>query len=331
MIAQRWCIALSPDGAARTVSADIAKICASEIGDRCKIFDTFAYRSAFARLVMQTDDNLVADLLNQSLIVSCLDFKATHLLVTALAPVTLFALNLLRSYGVTTIHWFFEDFRRVPYWSDVVEGYDHFCAIQRGPIESYCRKKNIHFHFLPTASGLPQTVDSGNERPYDIVFIGIPSKYRIHCLEKCAAQGYSLAIGGSGWKSYRGPLEKNIVSGEWIDAAASWHILHQAKIAINLSVDEPQEREHIHSSPRIFEAMAAGCLLVTEEAPLLAESLSSCTYQTFTSINEACEKIGTVLREYSAYSGDIIKNRQTVMSKHTYRKRFEQLTVIAGR
>ncbi|MBN1129370.1 MAG: glycosyltransferase family 1 protein [Chitinispirillaceae bacterium] len=331
MMAQRWCIVLSPDGAARTVSTHIAKTGVSEAGDRCKVFDTFTYRQTFTRLLTQTDDTLIVDLLNQSLIVSCLDFKATHLLVTALAPVTLFALNLLRSYGVVTVHWFFEDFRRAPYWTDVAEGYDHFCAIQRGPVEAYCRGKNIRYHFLPTACSVPEPFAIGNERPYDIVFIGIPSAYRIDCLEKLASEGRSLAIGGGGWKSYRGPLEKYIVGREWIDSQASWRLLNQSKIAINLSVDEPREREYTHISPRVYEAIAAGCLLVTEKTPLLADSFPGCPCTTFTTIDEACGQIATMLRHYGSSSGERENNRRMVLSGHTYRKRFEQLMNIAAR
>lgn len=177
---KRWFLVLSPDGAARTVSMQCAKAFEKRLGPDCKIFDTLTYRKAYSQLQKHETDEFTVDLLNQSLIVSCLDFSATHILVMALSPVTLFTLDLLRKQDVKTIHWFFEDFRRATYWKDVMPGYDHFCAIQRGPLPDACRKSGSEFHFLPTATGLVSTSSQlSGDRQFDAGFIGIPSPYRV--------------------------------------------------------------------------------------------------------------------------------------------------------
>jgi hypothetical protein len=327
---QRWFIALSPDGAARLVGNNIAGALGRQYGKRCKIFDTLAYRQAFTRLLAQNDDDMVADLINQSLAISCLDFQATHLLVTALTPVTLFTLNLLRKYRVVTVHWFFEDFRRAPYWTEVARGYDHFCAIQRGPVEQFCSAQGIRFHFFPTAYGVEASASCGlaDKRVYDIAFVGIPSAYRISVLERFAAVGFSMAIAGSGWKSYHGVLEPHIVKRDWTDTAEVSRILAGSKIGINLSVDEPVEPAYTHISPRVYDILLAGCLLLTEEAPLLTESLPGCTYQTFASIDQAITSARNLLDEYPAHAVSIEKNRTTVRSECSYERRAMQLMTL---
>ncbi|MBN2036470.1 MAG: glycosyltransferase family 1 protein [Chitinispirillaceae bacterium] len=330
MSGQRWFIALSPDGAARSVSMHIARAFSLDLQERCKTFDTFTYRQAFSTMLVQHDDNCIADLLNQSLIVSCLDFKATHLLVTALAPVTLFTLNLVRAYGITTVHWLYEDFRRARYWNDVLSGYDHFCAIQHGPLEVLCKQHGRRFHFFPTACCGAELHTAPGVRTTDITFIGIPSVYRIAVLEKLAATGRSLLIAGSGWKNYRGPLEPSIVKSEWVDTAAAYDLLQKAKIGINLSVEEPLEPEHAHVSPRVYDVLAAGCVLVTEQVPLLAEFLPDCTCHTFDGIDRVCETVNAVLAGYDTLGSRIDANRKTVLSNHTYRKRREQLAALVG-
>lgn len=329
---QRWFIILSPDGAARTSATCIAGAFSRHFGDRCKTFDSLTYRQTFSRMLVQHDEDFIADMINQSLTVSCLDFQATHLLVPALAPVTRFTLNLLRKYHVVTIHWFFEDFRRASYWSEVLPGYDHFCAIQRGPIELYCKKQGVHYHFLPTAcSTAAQASAPINTNPtHDVAFIGIPSAYRIAVLEGLVKAGFSLLIAGSGWKNYTGALDGFIVKREWVDGADAARILTQAKIGINLSVDIPIEVEHTQISPRVYDILLAGCLLVTEKVPLLADTLSSCTYHTFTSIDQAIITIRKLLNEYSSHAADREKNRAAIVTEHTYDHRAHMLMNMTG-
>jgi hypothetical protein len=327
---QRWFIALSPDGAARLVGNGIARAFERQFGERCKTFDSLAYRQAFTRMLSQRDDDMIADLINQSLAVSCLDFQATHVLVTALTPVTLFSLNLLRKYQVVTVHWFFEDFRRAPYWTDVARGYDHFCAIQRGPIETFCKTQGIRYHFLPTACAATAAAGDSAEsnRIYDIAFVGIPSAYRISALERLAANGFSLAIAGSGWKSYHGALDPHIVRREWTDGAEASRLLAKAKIGINLSVDEPNEPAYTHISPRVYDILLAGSLLLTEEAPLLLESLPGCACHTFASIDRAVTLARRLIDGYPAHTASIEKNRAIVLAEHTYERRALQLMAM---
>lgn len=326
---QRWFLVLSPDGAARTMSMHCAKAFEERFGVDCKTFDSLTYRTAYSQLQKRVNDDFTVDLLNQSLIVSCLDFavpQATHVLVMALSPVTLFTLNLLRKQGVKTVHWFFEDFRRATYWKDVLPGYDHFCAIQQGPLPEACKASGSEFHFLPTATNLVSaTAPPPGDRPYDAGFIGIPSPYRIAVLELLLQKGLTIAIGGSGWNTYRGVLQKSIIKSQWMTEEESFGIMCRSKIGLNLSVDEPSDREITHISPRVYDLLMAGCALVSENVPLLEKSLPGCAFYTFNSPYDAYRAIQNALSDYPAFKETAEKNRLQVLQNHTFQQRVAQL------
>lgn len=326
--ADRWFIALSPDGAARTMSLRCAKAFEEHSGPACKTFDSLAYRKVFDGMQKLRDDDMTVDLLNQSLVVSCLDFSATHLLVMALAPVTLFSLNLLRRQGVTTVHWFYEDFRRATYWKDVLAGYDHFFAIQRGPLVEACKAAGSNYHFLPTAATAFSPASPSSDRPYDVGFIGIPSPYRITVLELLLRKGFSIVIGGSGWNSYRGILQESIVNSRWVTDEDFFKIMGKSKIGINLSIDKPVDRELTHISPRVYDIMVAGCSLVSENVPLLPESLPGCDYYTFNSMEDVHQVVQKALVDYPASKNRCEKNRMLVVQRHTFRQRVEELMAL---
>ena len=166
---RRWCMTIPPAGAARMVATHVLKALTHTMGqEKVKCFDTLTYQNGFNQLLKTPNQTTLVDLINHALIVSCLDFGASVLLVPALSPVSLFSLNLLRRYSVTTVHWFYEDYHRATYWHAILSGYDHFCAIQKGPLPEECRKKGSSFHFLPTAITIPSVPFNGCHRLYDI-------------------------------------------------------------------------------------------------------------------------------------------------------------------
>ncbi|MCU0609902.1 MAG: glycosyltransferase [Chitinispirillaceae bacterium] len=332
MSTQRWMIALSPDGAARMVSDHVAHEFAARTDIASGTFDTYAHRQGFSRLLKENNDDVVADLVSQSLIVSCLEFQATHLLVLALAPVTLFALGLLRRSGIKTIHWFYEDYRRAPYWRDVLAGYDHFCAVQKGPLPGACRAAGAEFHFLPTAAAAPlKTAQDApeRERELDIAFIGVASLYRIALLEELVKTKLTVAIAGSGWESYKGPLQPCIVcTRRWTTEEESFALLARAKIGLNCSVNVPDSESQV--SPRAYDIIAAGCVLLTENVQLLAESLPDCSPFTFDTPEEAVLSAEKIVAGYAEIRSCLETNRSAVMHAHRYSNRVETLLRFAG-
>lgn len=326
----KWFIVLPPDGAARQAGLETITAFESLLGkDRCASFDCATYLSAFSSLLKTADDNMVVDLLNQSMLVQCLAFEATHLLVLALAPITVFTLSILRKQKIQTAHWFYEDFRRATYWKDVIAGYDSFFAIQKGPITDECLRRNVRFAYLPTAvSGAlaGKTVEPCSQRTLDVAFVGIPSSYRMEILEHLAQNGISLVIGGSGWADYRGPLSASVMATNWVNELQAQTILGSAKIGLNLSVSSPAaDPANAHVSPRVYDVLAAGCVLVTEDVPLVKDALQGLHVSFFSDKENAARVIKDVLKGIGAEQPFCDSNAAAVARDHTYLNRVREI------
>jgi hypothetical protein len=328
---QRWCVVLPPAGAARTAALHTAEAFTTLLDTGCcKVIDSYTYLQLFEKKCISHDDTFTVDLFNQSCAIACLDFEASHCLVCALAPITRFTLQLLQKYNIVTCHWFYEDFHKAIYWQSVLPGYDHFFAIQHGNLETACIDAHVRFHFLPTAAGCGNYPYNEIERNYDIVFIGIPSVYRISVLECLVRTSTRLAIAGAQWETYHGILEPFIVSSGWIDEADAFQLMQQSIIGINLSFDNPTERGDVHISPRIFDLAAAGCIVVSEETPLLHETLSDVVCHTFTDSRDAVATITSLLADRLNYKSECVRNRSAILTKHQYIHRASALLHASG-
>jgi len=331
MTTQRWFISIPPAGAARVVALHAADAIKNRLGiQNIKVFDCLAYQNGFANLLKVNDEDISVDLLNQSLVVSCLDFDATVFLSGALSPVTLFTLRLLKKQNIKTIHWFYESYKRASYWQMVVSGYDHFLAIQKGPIPGFCSRNGSKYHFLPTVCSSCDDGELSPEREFDAAFIGIPSRYRIEVLETLAASGLRLAIAGSGWRNYDGPLRAMILNDSWTDQSRSAQILKNCKIGLNLSVDDPAGDADTHISPRVYDVLAAGCILLTENVPLLYDSLQGCRFHTFSSQDEICGIVKGILESYSTEFSYTESNRRIILQSHRYENRIDELLAVTA-
>jgi spore maturation protein CgeB len=328
----RWMLVLPPEGAARIVALKTADAFQKRVGLDCfKYFDTLTYIQVFKKLLSKQDDNLIIDLVNQALIISCLDFGTSHLITRALSPVTLFTLNLLRKQNIKTIHWFYEDYQRALYWKDIINGYDYFFSIQKGNFAKICHDLGINYHFLPTASSAFKIADINQSGvKYDIAFVGIPSSYRIYILEKLHNLGYKLAIAGSGWNSYTGPLEKVILSSSWTNEEEMNEIFTHSKIGLNLSVENPQGRNDVHISPRAYDILACGSILLTEDVPLIYDCLKECRFHSFTDHDDVCRKTETLLNSADQEKTFAEANRILINKSHTYQNRIEEIIFVCS-
>jgi len=323
----------SLEGAARQVSESIAASFNEKIPPGSfHIFDCKKYLSSFLKLLKTHDETIAVDLLNQSLIVQCLQFSITHLFVSALCPVTLFTLNLLKKLNIITIHWFYEDYKRADYWKEVIPGYSWFFAIQKEPIKRLCKRYNCRFYYLPTATS-DSTISFSSQaimykKKADISFIGIPSDYRISFLEFLAQNGISLMIAGKGWDRYHGLLTEYIIENTWVDSLKMMEIIHYSRIALNLSVKNPdEERSSAQVSPRVFDILSSNTILFTEDVPLLYETINHCHFYTFKNKEEALTKILSILKDTSIalLHKKISDNQKIIAANHTWNNRVDTI------
>jgi len=279
-------------------------------------------------LLKDTDEDMVVDLLNQSMMIKSLDFGTTHLLVVPLSPITLFILNLHKKMGVKNLHWFYEDYRRAEYWKGILGGYHAFIAVQKGEVESECRALGVTFKYLPTGTHPHEGPIIGAEslRGVDVAFIGIPTPYRTEVLESLVADGVKVKVAGSGWDRYLGPLKDFIISGKWVSSNESRQILIGAKIGLNLSVHDPTpDRDNTQISPRVYDIIDSNCLLVTENVPLAKESLGDIEYLTFDSHLDVIKVIKTGLENFKTHQGSFARNKDIIHSDYSYANRAAEI------
>jgi len=332
-----WLFLLPPDGAARQNALYLLNAFQAKTASRHQVhvFDCKKYLAGFDNLLKTPGGDMSVDLLNQSLIVQSLQYKTKRCFIPALCPVTLFTLNLLREQQITTIHWFIEDYKRAAYLRDVLPGYSWLLAVQKGPLPELCRSMNCQFHYLPTAASdycisLADT-HRGEKRRADIAFIGFPSPYRTALLEYLLSNKLSLVIAGEGWHSYRGPLRESIVSGAWVDAPRAAQILGSAAAGLNISFDDPfAHPADAQISPRVFDILALSQALVTEDVPLLHETLGDCHYYTFNSREKAVAQAKKIVAETAdeRVQKKYRENRDVLLQKHTWEKRADDIIAL---
>jgi hypothetical protein len=330
---KKWMVVIPPEGAARQVGEKAWEaLCAILPPSDRKLFDTKPYMDAFDRLLKNPADDMVVDLMNQALVVQCLDFRATHVLVVALSPVTRFTIDLLRRDGIVPLHWFIEDFREAKYWKDVLPAYGHFLAIQRGPREAACAEAGVRYAYMPTAAILKPrpSVKAWKERAEGIAFIGFPSKYRIEVLEALAKEGLPLKVAGLGWEKYRGPLEAHLTGRGWFGPEEAFKLLENARIGLHLPSEDPSaDRGNCHVSPRVFDILAAGCLLMAEEAPMIRETLRDCAIREFRGPADAARTARNVLHD-GIPDATLVANRSVVLRDHSFTRRMTDILALGG-
>jgi len=324
----KWMLVLPPEGAARQVGEKAWETLAAQLpaADR-KLFDTKTYLDAFDRLLKEPSDTMVVDLANQALIVQALDFEATHILVIALSPVTRFTVDLLRRRGLRMVHWFIEDYRQAKYWKDVLPAYSDFLAIQRGPVEAACAAAGVRYAYMPTAPILKprEAVRPWRDREAAVAFIGFPSRYRVDVLEAMAREGIPLRIAGLGWDRYRGLLESHLTGRGWFGPDEAFKLLEGTRIGLHLPNDDPSsDRSDSHVSPRVFDILAAGCLLMSEEAPLIRETLAGCGFTEFRGPLEAARAAKAAFAEPPA-DETLARNREIALLEHSFARRMADI------
>jgi spore maturation protein CgeB len=326
----KWFIVIPPYGAAHILGKEIYKAFENILDkNRIKLFDCSKYLFFFNNILKNPDQTMAVDLLNQSMLTQCIDFKPDHILVCALSPITLFILNILKKQNINTVHWFYEDYKRALYWKDVLDGYNFFFGIQKGEIKLECEQKNIKFYYLPTAASydfIELSQNSTQTKNFDVAFIGFASEYRIEFLEYLYDEGISIIISGSGWEGYNGRLKKNIISTNWVNNKEAKSIYQKSKIGINISFNSPQSnKENVQISPRVFDILASNCVLFTEDIMLAQETLNNLHYYTFSSKEDCLKKIKAVLNDYDKEKMFFEHNRQEILKNHTYENRVKKI------
>jgi hypothetical protein len=80
-------------------------------------------------------------------------------------------------------------------------------------------------------------------------------------------------------------------------------------------------------SPRVFDILAAGCLLLSEEAPLIRETLAGCGFLEFRGPAEAGRAAKAALAEPPAEE-TLARNREIALSEHSFARRVADILAL---
>ena len=326
----KWFLVLPPQGAARSVFQSLVVEFSDLVGKmNCVLFDCQSAEQFLGSSLahpLTSHPDLHTDFLNHLLVVQALDQECTHLLAGALAPISLFSLKLLQKYGVHNSLWFYEDYQRVGYYQEVLQGYNNFFAIQQGKLPQECLYQGTNYHYLPVATQLASPTPSLNfshqARTIPCLFLGVPSPYRIEVLEYIYQAGIPIKIAGAGWASYQGILKNQILLDVWTPPDRAQYLFEQSLACLNLSYNNPgTQRSLPQTSPRAFDALAAGCELITEETELIFSDLKNMDFFTFTEKEQLPNLIKQSIANFDLRETQHLKNRKEIFEGHTYRHR----------
>ncbi|MFI5009030.1 MAG: glycosyltransferase [Solirubrobacterales bacterium] len=133
-----------------------------------------------------------------------------------------------------------------------------------------------------------------------------------------------LAIWGSGWE---GLIDTTRVVGEHVPNSELRHVYGSAGIVLNDHWEDM--REHGYISNRIYDALACGALVLSDDVPGLTERFGEAVaiYRSAEELHESIERLLADPRELRR-RGEL--GRATVLSEHTFAHRVDELLAIVA-
>ncbi|MDX9870188.1 MAG: glycosyltransferase, partial [Candidatus Cloacimonadales bacterium] len=287
-------------------------------------------------LKLETNQNAFAkrltDMMSDLLWDKYLKFKPHIVFCLAQAPIEPQVINAIRKAGSVVAFWFVEDFRRFPYWQDVIDFVDCFFHIQRGEFEHILdQAKYNKAMYLPMASSANfielAKNDSINSDFFqaDVSFMGAAFANRINFFSQL--HGFNLKLWGTGWYDFDIFKDKCPLQEARISIAQSVKIYQNSKININLHSamsDSVFNQYGDFINPRTFEILAAQGFQLVDDSPVIREFFTPDEdLVVFNSIEEAVDKIKFYLNNDSLRKKIAENGYRKVMQYYTYKDRMK--------
>lgn len=280
--------------------------------------------------------NKLNELLTDLLWEQFLEFRPHILFCLAQAPISPQVIKAIRQSGTIVIFWFVEDYRRFPYWDEVIQYVDYFFRIQNAEFTDKIKiYPNTISEYIPMAcqpdihkalatSEIPDIYKS------DISFMGAAFNNRVNFFRELSH--YNLKLWGTGWEIYDELSSNCMLEGKRIDIEESVKIFNGTKININLHSsmeDTIFDQYGDFINPRTFEICACGGFQLVDDRLCLREIFTpDYNIVTFSSLEEAKDKIDYYLSHDNERELIAKRGQQLVLEKHTYQMRIEQMLKI---
>ena len=193
-------------------------------------------------------------------------------------------------------------------------------------------------HWLPMACDpdLHRSVELSTEtkKQYgnDLVFVGSYYPNRAELFQKLT--DFDLGIWGPGWEKLKSdsPLRR-FLKKEQVKPETWLKIYSAGKIVLATHYQDPENRFPVYqASPRIFEALACGAFVITDnqrDVILLFKGGEHLVY--YDNPDDLIEKIKYYLNHPSERERIALQGREEVLKNHTYEHRIEKLLSVVGK
>ncbi len=178
-------------------------------------------------------------------------------------------------------------------------------------------------HYLPVAYDPGTHRDTGIERRYLVGFIGGYNATREHYLLSLAKEDLLSYVVGGPWKA---PALCRLCRAANIPASATAELYRQTRLVINVFRDihhyNGRRVQPYSLNPRIYESLACGALVVSEQRPELAEVLPD--LPVFSNAAQLLDTVRALLTDEEHYRA-IQRTCVRHLAEHTYRARLLQI------
>ncbi len=189
--------------------------------------------------------------------------------------------------------------------------------------------RHSNAHYLPLAYNPSIHRPGTGPKPHDVGFIGGYNARRERYLSALAASGLLSYVVGGPWKS--AALRKLCLSGN-VSPAETTRLYQCTRLVINVFREQHHyNRERIPPyslNPRVYEALACGALVVSEERPELLERFPE--LPRFTGADQLVSVTATLLRDRPRCE-HLLQTATARLSGHSYRNRLIALLAACAR
>ena len=276
--------------------------------------------------------------INKKIISLALETKPDIAIITGGHRITSRTVTTLKDRGVCTVLWTIDppiDFQPI---IDVAPLYDYIFCQGTEAIELLSREG------IQGAKWLPMACDPSEHRPVelsaeekehygnDIVFVGSYYPNRAELFENIS--DFDLGIWGPGWEKLEAKSKlRRCIKGSHTPPSEWLKIYSASKIVLVTHYQDPEERFPVYqASPRIFEAMACGAFVVSDNQRDVFSLFKDGEHLVrFDNPVELIEKIKYYLDQSEERERTATQGREEVLKNHTYEHRIKKLFSVAGK
>jgi spore maturation protein CgeB len=324
-------------------SLEVARSAAAaveEAGARARLADMSVHAEAFhalgsleahagARAALQ---ERLAHLLGDAVVAVAAEWKPDLVLALAQAPLAEPALHRLRGLGIATAFWFVENFRVLPYWTQVARHYDWFYAIQPGEfLERLAGAGAPRPRYLPMAFDpgrhhpVPLTAEEAARFESEISFAGSPYLNRQRIFD--TLRDLPLRLWGPGWAE-AGLADLAAEGGRSFTLPEMVRIFAGSRI--NLNVHSAAHVDGLdpaadYVNPRTFELAGCEAFQLTDRRGPLPALFEPDEIATFASVRELRVLVDHFLARHDERRTMAVRARVRALAHHTYLHRVERI------